>query len=478
MTEAQREMLTKYAPECICIDSTHGTNAYDFQLTTLLVLDDMRQGLPCAFMISSKVNQDTCAVFFSEIKDVVGDISTAIFMSDMAETYYNAWLSTFHTVPTNRLYCAWHVDNAWRNNLNKIKNQDLRVFVYKILKTLMYETDVNTFEVLLTKTKDMFSLNDELKQFGDYFFQFYGQNSACWAYCYRTNLGINTNMHLESMHRTLKYIYFKGKKVKRLDKSVIQIMKFIRDKLFDRLVILHKGKLVPKLSDLRLRHQTSLALSLDFVSEINDSFIVLSSNDPATTYMVKKNNKSCTCRLRCDECDSCLHAYTCTCIDASIKNNMCKHIHLTCRYLQSKQCIDKVGVEATSLCIDTDKADKDFEENVIVTELLKESGTVNISLIEAKEDLIKKFSDMIYGIKDASEVKILNDTYKSAQVKLLAHHNSTTPLNPLSPTKKRKIAPQRRLFSVKNKRVKRNNAISNPTVQESQDIALSLIMPK
>nr|XP_021000791.2 uncharacterized protein LOC107452923 [Parasteatoda tepidariorum] len=122
MTEAQKEMLTKYAPECIYIDSTHGTNAYDFQLTTLLVLDDMRQGPPCDFMISSKVNQDTCAVLFNEIKDVLGDISTAIFMSDMADSYYNAWLLTFHTIPTNRLYCAWHVDNAWRNNLNKIKN--------------------------------------------------------------------------------------------------------------------------------------------------------------------------------------------------------------------------------------------------------------------------------------------------------------------------------------------------------------------
>ena len=35
----------------ICIDSTHGTNSYDFLLTTVMVLDSNRQGFPAVFIL-------------------------------------------------------------------------------------------------------------------------------------------------------------------------------------------------------------------------------------------------------------------------------------------------------------------------------------------------------------------------------------------------------------------------------------------
>ncbi|XP_047103705.1 uncharacterized protein LOC124722613 [Schistocerca piceifrons] len=54
MNRAQREMLSKYGEDCICIDGTHGLNGYDFEVTTLLVLDELRQGFPCAFLISNR----------------------------------------------------------------------------------------------------------------------------------------------------------------------------------------------------------------------------------------------------------------------------------------------------------------------------------------------------------------------------------------------------------------------------------------
>ena len=40
MNESQRFMLKKYGEKVICIDSTHGTNQYNYQLTTLMVIDD------------------------------------------------------------------------------------------------------------------------------------------------------------------------------------------------------------------------------------------------------------------------------------------------------------------------------------------------------------------------------------------------------------------------------------------------------
>ena len=40
-------MFTKYASKLICVDATHGTTAYDFQLITVLVIDDYDEGIPC-----------------------------------------------------------------------------------------------------------------------------------------------------------------------------------------------------------------------------------------------------------------------------------------------------------------------------------------------------------------------------------------------------------------------------------------------
>jgi hypothetical protein len=39
-TEYQAEMLKKFVCDKICVDGTHGLNSYNFQLYTLLVVDN------------------------------------------------------------------------------------------------------------------------------------------------------------------------------------------------------------------------------------------------------------------------------------------------------------------------------------------------------------------------------------------------------------------------------------------------------
>ena len=43
-TEFQRELLRLYGGSVVCIDSTHGTNAYRFKLITCIVRDHFGQG--------------------------------------------------------------------------------------------------------------------------------------------------------------------------------------------------------------------------------------------------------------------------------------------------------------------------------------------------------------------------------------------------------------------------------------------------
>ena len=43
-TDFQRELYEQYAHKVVCIDATHGTNAYRFKLITVMIPDDYGQG--------------------------------------------------------------------------------------------------------------------------------------------------------------------------------------------------------------------------------------------------------------------------------------------------------------------------------------------------------------------------------------------------------------------------------------------------
>jgi len=63
-------------------------NSYHFNLTTILILDDMREGYPCAFMISNRVDEAVLTILFSPIRGLTGQIEPKVFMSYMAECFF------------------------------------------------------------------------------------------------------------------------------------------------------------------------------------------------------------------------------------------------------------------------------------------------------------------------------------------------------------------------------------------------------
>ncbi|KAJ8911228.1 hypothetical protein NQ315_014940 [Exocentrus adspersus] len=64
MNAAQVEMLQTFGSDCICVDGTHGLNSYNFEMNTVLVIDDMRQGFPCAFLVSNRSDEVVFNKFF------------------------------------------------------------------------------------------------------------------------------------------------------------------------------------------------------------------------------------------------------------------------------------------------------------------------------------------------------------------------------------------------------------------------------
>ena len=77
--------MLQYGSNVICMDDTHGTNAYDFSLITVLVIDSHGEGIPVALAISNCVDVSMFVEFVKPLKARVGVTNPAVFMSDMAD---------------------------------------------------------------------------------------------------------------------------------------------------------------------------------------------------------------------------------------------------------------------------------------------------------------------------------------------------------------------------------------------------------
>lgn len=193
----------------------------------------------------------------------MGQIQSKVFMSDDALAFYNGWSSVMGAV-THKLLCTWHIDRNWCQNLNKISGvTEKKAIVYKTLRVLLQQTSVEDFQAYHVQVLEDLLNDNNTKLFGEYFKRHYSNRPGSWAYCYGLRLGINTNMYLESLNKTLKHIYLEGKKVKRLQKTINAVMKFTRDSIFQRLIKLSKNVPCEKVQIIRQSHTVSMAFKLN-----------------------------------------------------------------------------------------------------------------------------------------------------------------------------------------------------------------------
>lgn len=90
MDPSQMHMLKQFGHgKIVCIDGTHGLNAYDFELVTLLVVDDFGSGFPCCFMFTNLKDTKIYTVMFSTIKDKVGIISPDLIFILWSRYFYD-----------------------------------------------------------------------------------------------------------------------------------------------------------------------------------------------------------------------------------------------------------------------------------------------------------------------------------------------------------------------------------------------------
>ena len=74
-THFQRDMLIKFGEKAICMDSTHGTNVYDFYFITVLILDEFGEGVPICWIISNREDSALVHQALIKVKEKCGGIS-------------------------------------------------------------------------------------------------------------------------------------------------------------------------------------------------------------------------------------------------------------------------------------------------------------------------------------------------------------------------------------------------------------------
>ena len=148
-TPLQREMLIKCGTSVICMDDTHGTNSYDFNLITVVVVDEFGEGCPVGWCLCNRVDMYILIDFLMVVKENVGSIQPCWVMTDDAEQYFSAWVAVFGMGPPRKLLCTWYVDRAWRKALNGISDKETAALVYHNIRLLLEENDVNSFSVML-----------------------------------------------------------------------------------------------------------------------------------------------------------------------------------------------------------------------------------------------------------------------------------------------------------------------------------------
>ncbi|XP_029348452.1 uncharacterized protein LOC115034976 [Acyrthosiphon pisum] len=265
---------------------------YDHLLTTLVVVDEYGNGFPCFFCFTKKKDTKTWITFFTKIKDRTGNINTKVFMSDDDPAFYNAWCNVMGNAE-HKLLCSWHVYHSWRKQIQtKIKGSfEKKTYVYKTLKILTHETNVEDFENMLAGTSDELRDDNDTKEFYHYFQCNYLNRVEKWAYCHRNLCGINTNMYLESIHKTIKYFYLNGKKNKRMDQCINALLKFIRDKIFERFIKLAKNKYCSKEDKIMMSHNAAVKIcdaKIERMSPI--TWKIISTTEKESSYDVKEHS--------------------------------------------------------------------------------------------------------------------------------------------------------------------------------------------
>lgn len=239
--------------------------------------------------------------------------------------------------------------------------------------------------------------DSDTKLFGEYFLKYYSDNFSKWAYFFRQNCGINTNRRLESMHKVIKFFYLGGESVKRLDKGLHATLRYVRDKIVDRLIKHTKGKRNHSSQENFRSHKLASSSSFNVSEKGAGVWDVTNDNVKYRIQTTDILNKCCN--FICQLCDICVHQYSCTCPNYFINSIICKHVHyVVLNNSKFKHNNEITSTSSSFLPSCEEESNKNMAEESTINDCLAfftKSNDKNVNnSCDRKEKVLKEISDL------------------------------------------------------------------------------------
>ncbi|KFM83294.1 hypothetical protein X975_22867, partial [Stegodyphus mimosarum] len=436
MTEFQKHILLTSSKKVVCVISLFRRRGGPFYLTVLFVMDEYDLAFPAAFCISSKVDKSVITQFFDAIKQSAGPLSATYFISENVPLFYDTWREVMND-EAKCLWGMWYVDNRIRGQLKLFKgNTEKRSDVYKTMRILLECQDKTVFSVMFENFLEKLLNDPQTKDLGKLIEQHFGCNLEMWACCYRKDINLSTDIHLEIMYRILRYCCREGKKTK-LNKFIFVLMKFVRDKMLDRFSnSIDEEKINLARESINACHNLGLEILSSDIHAVSEKLWSIRSKEE--NFYVSHEMTTCLehCNLRCEECDICIHMFTCNCVHNLINGSLCPHIHAVVWNLLtphfSYPVSDEVAVDESM----DDIAEKNTEDcSELFESVLKKTHVLYKKIRSNKCNLNKKsLNSLLRGINEWIDIcgGKVPETPMQSQATQTSNPKSTVMLNPIS----------------------------------------------
>lgn len=354
---------------------------------------------------------------------------------------------------------------------------------------------MDKFNIMLSRFIENLDEDPKTEDFGKYFKNEWFPIKEQWAKCYRIGSGINTNMFVESFHKTLKYDdnYFSKKQGKRIDKCLSILLQYSKDMAKNRLVKLTKGKTTWKSSEIFQKHKMALELPknvLEKTSAVTWEVKSQKTIDADTTradnlkYKVEKQTPcQRNCKIKCKFCDICLHSYSCNCPDGLTATTICKHVHLVVIADKGNSSADHNSYNENGSrrmeefdCPDQTETHTNDEKNEI-SEIFKEINPDSKDNMETiKKKLLHKHMLLLEKINKCEDRTLLlaarNHINNACNTLDLTTTTSNSAQEMTRPgiSRNKNVEVQRKFFSTTKKRNPKRKKYSKPNMDEKIDI--------
>ncbi|XP_057842917.1 uncharacterized protein LOC131052308 [Cryptomeria japonica] len=180
-------MLNYSHNSLISMASTSITNKHEYQLYTLLAFDSHENGVPVAWVVTSRNSTADITSWLQVLHDIGRrhrpDWKVNAFMSDDLAPETEAIRSVFGC---RNLLCTWHVRRAWLENVRRyVKRKESSRRIFEKLGNILHA--INDSQSMFWAIKEIYEEFQEEKEFLQYFTRYWVDDNriGMWAYCFR-----------------------------------------------------------------------------------------------------------------------------------------------------------------------------------------------------------------------------------------------------------------------------------------------------